>query len=89
MLFSKCGDDASIGPTVHNCRDGFDFTIHFENVTFAITPSAALVVVALVRMLRLWQRPAMVLSGGLLYPKMVCDHTNNLTMQQSNSNANR
>lgn len=61
--------------------------MHFENVTFAIAPSAALVVVSLVRMLRLRQRPAMVLSGDLLYPKMVCD--NNLTMQQSNMNASR
>ncbi|KAF1738242.1 Canalicular multispecific organic anion transporter 2 [Beauveria bassiana] len=71
MLFSNCGSDASIGTTVLNCRGGFDFTLRFENVTFAIAPSAAFLVLSWARLLWLWRRPAMVQSRGIFYPKMI------------------
>lgn len=80
MLFFKCDGDASIGPIVRNCRSGFDFTIHFENVTFAIAPATTFLLLSSVRLLRLWQRPVLVHAGGVLYSKMVCDHWKDLDL---------
>lgn len=53
-----CSDD-SFGPTVHlqSCRDGFDFTLLFEESIFAILPSVLLLCAVPVRLRSLYRRP--------------------------------
>jgi ATP-binding cassette subfamily C (CFTR/MRP) protein 1 len=55
-------DDDTFGPQVHNCRDGFDFTLLFEQVIFTIVPVAMLLMASPFRILHLIRRP-IVLAG--------------------------
>jgi ATP-binding cassette subfamily C (CFTR/MRP) protein 1 len=64
MDFSGCIDDDSFGPTIHGCRDNFDFTIKFENIFFSIIPSSLFIVIALGRTVILSRRPEAV--GGCI-----------------------
>ncbi|KAJ3486425.1 hypothetical protein NLG97_g6615 [Lecanicillium saksenae] len=70
MLFSNCHSDASIGPSVSGCRDEFDFTMKFENVAFAIAPSATFIVLSAFRLLQLYRKPVVVHSRRALAAKM-------------------
>ena len=46
--------DAAFGPVVsHECRDGFDFTIVFEQSIFVLLPSALLLLAAPWRLVHL------------------------------------
>lgn len=56
MDFSGCASDASIGPAVHGCRGGFDFTLRFEQVVFSIVPSTIFIALWLSRILVLVRR---------------------------------
>ncbi|KAK6517411.1 hypothetical protein TWF281_004068 [Arthrobotrys megalospora] len=55
--------DASFGPVIKGCREGFDFTFAFEQYFFAIVPSAVGLVLAAVRAKTLAGRKAVVQRG--------------------------
>ncbi|KAF6842276.1 ABC multidrug transporter [Colletotrichum musicola] len=61
---SPAADDA-FGPIVQNCRDGFDFTLTFEQCLFTILPSCLLLLAAPLRFRRLYRLPRAV-SGNTL-----------------------
>ncbi|CZR65845.1 related to multidrug resistance protein [Phialocephala subalpina] len=65
MDFLECPNDDSFGPSVHGCRDDFDFTIRFERVFFSVVSASIFVVLALARIVFLARRPAIV-QGSLL-----------------------
>ncbi|KAH8736482.1 P-loop containing nucleoside triphosphate hydrolase protein [Ilyonectria robusta] len=71
MLFSTCSGDNSLGPTVDSCRDGFDFTIHFETLVFSLIPSALFIPISLWRTAVLSQKPAIVHARSLQLVKLV------------------
>jgi ATP-binding cassette subfamily C (CFTR/MRP) protein 1 len=54
--------DDAFGPQVQYCRDGFDFTLFFEQVIFTIVPVTILLVASPFRILHLLRQPV-VLSG--------------------------
>jgi hypothetical protein len=65
-LNSFCLDD-SFGPTVkvQSCRDGFDFTLLFEESIFTILPAALLLCAVPLRFWSIYRRPDAV-KGSLL-----------------------
>lgn len=71
-LIRLCPDD-SFGPTVDLkiCRDGFDFTLLFEESIFAILPAALLLCVAPLRVWSIWRRPDAVKWSLLRVVKLV------------------
>lgn len=58
--------DASFGPVVKGCRDGFDFTFAFEQYFFAIVPSVVGLLLAAARVRVLIRRKTVVVRGGTL-----------------------
>ncbi|KUJ11330.1 ABC transporter [Mollisia scopiformis] len=60
MLFRECPDDSTFGPTVHGCRDDFDFTLEFERLFLSLVPSTIFIVLALLRLLMLVRQPLVV-----------------------------
>lgn len=64
-------DDASFGPVITGCRQGFDFTLAFERYFFSIVPSAVLLCAAPIRILTLRRHDAKVRGDFLKYTKMV------------------
>lgn len=60
MDFAACPSDASFGPTVHGCRDGFDFTLKFELLFFSLAPSTVFIGLSLPRLVWLIQRSVVV-----------------------------
>jgi ATP-binding cassette subfamily C (CFTR/MRP) protein 1 len=66
MDFSACLEDESLGPSVHECRDGFDFTLTFEKVFFSLIPASIFIATALTRITFLVRRPQIVGSGATL-----------------------
>ncbi|KAK1728937.1 ABC transporter [Colletotrichum acutatum] len=53
---SLTADDA-FGPTVQHCRDGFDFTLTFEQCLFTILPASLLILIAPLRFRYLGRLP--------------------------------
>ncbi|KXH60239.1 hypothetical protein CSAL01_11379 [Colletotrichum salicis] len=53
---SRTADDA-FGPIVQHCRDGFDFTLTFEQCLFTILPASLLILIAPVRFRYLGKLP--------------------------------
>ncbi|OAQ97367.1 hypothetical protein LLEC1_01279 [Akanthomyces lecanii] len=60
MDFAGCADDGSVGPSVHSCRGGFDFTLKFEQIFFSIVPSSVFIVLGWFRLWSLLRRPCIV-----------------------------
>ncbi|OHE95683.1 hypothetical protein CORC01_08967 [Colletotrichum orchidophilum] len=57
--FAECSltaDDA-FGPIVQHCRDGFDFTLTFEQCLFTILPASFLILIAPLRLYHLGKLP--------------------------------
>ena len=61
----RCEDD-SFGPTVHNCRGDFDFTLLFEQSFLSITPSSLLIILSICRICFLRSRSKQV-AGTILW----------------------
>ncbi|KAI8275314.1 ABC transporter atnG [Colletotrichum sp. SAR11_240] len=57
--------DDSFGPIIQDCRDGFDFTLTFEQCLFTILPASLLLLVAPLRLFQLGKLPRAV-SGNVL-----------------------
>ncbi|KAK7958693.1 multidrug resistance-like protein [Apiospora saccharicola] len=53
-------EDGHFGPVTQFCRDGFDFTIAFEQYFFVLAPAACLVLAAPLRLRQLVRRPTVV-----------------------------
>ncbi|KAK6499344.1 hypothetical protein TWF506_003972 [Arthrobotrys conoides] len=58
--------DASFGPVIQGCRDGFDFTFAFEQYFFAIIPSVVGLLLAAARVKVLRKRKPVIAKGGKL-----------------------
>ncbi|EFQ30925.1 ABC transporter [Colletotrichum graminicola] len=67
---SPTADDA-FGPIVQNCRDGFDFTLTFEQCLFTILPASLLLLVAPLRLRHLGKLPRAVADDALRLTKQV------------------
>lgn len=67
-----CSDD-SFGPTVRfeTCRDGFDFTLLFEESIFAILPAGLLLCAVPIRFWFIYRRPDAVRWSALAVVKVV------------------
>ncbi|OHX00813.1 ABC multidrug transporter [Colletotrichum incanum] len=65
---SPTADDA-FGPIVQNCREGFDFTLTFEQCLFTILPASLLLLIAPLRLRRLGKFPRAVTSNALRLTK--------------------
>ncbi|EQB47303.1 ABC transporter [Colletotrichum gloeosporioides Cg-14] len=63
IMCSPAADD-SFGPIIHDCRDGFDFTLTFEQCLFTILPASLLLLVAPLRLFQLGKLPRAV-SGNV------------------------
>ncbi|KAJ0386297.1 hypothetical protein COL922a_004688 [Colletotrichum nupharicola] len=63
-MCSPAADD-SFGPIIQDCRDGFDFTLTFEQCLFTILPASLLLLVAPLRLFQLGKLPRAV-SGNIL-----------------------
>ncbi|KAH8122202.1 multidrug resistance-associated protein [Trichoderma asperelloides] len=61
MDYSSCPNDATFGPAVHGCnhRD-FDFTLKFEAIFFSILPAALFIILALARVIWLFEKSVIV-----------------------------
>lgn len=60
--------DNSFGPAVpSDCRGGFDFTLLFEQAILSILPCALFLLVAWLRLARIWKSPSVVAPRGALY----------------------
>ncbi|KAK7997070.1 hypothetical protein PG989_005110 [Apiospora arundinis] len=62
--------DGQFGPVVQGCRDGFDFTLSFEQYIFTILPACALLIAAPPRIFHLRRLPAVVGGNLLRYSKL-------------------
>lgn len=71
-LISLCPDD-SLGPTVklQSCRDGFDFTLLFEESIFTILPATLLLCALPLRFRSIYRRPDAVKGSQLRIIKLV------------------
>ncbi|TDZ40639.1 ABC transporter atnG [Colletotrichum spinosum] len=63
--------DDSFGPVVRNCRNGFDFTLTFEQSLFTILPACLLLLIAPFRLQRLWKGPLKVTGNALRLSKQL------------------
>ncbi|TDZ22764.1 ABC transporter atnG [Colletotrichum orbiculare MAFF 240422] len=63
--------DDSFGPVVQNCRNGFDFTLTFEQSLFTILPASLLLLIAAFRLQRLWKGPLKVTGNALRLSKQL------------------
>lgn len=64
--------DAAFGPVVDAaCRDGFDFTLVFEQSIFVLLPAAMLVLMAPLRLLQLRKSPIKVVDQASRVIKLV------------------
>lgn len=64
--------DAAFGPVVDAaCRDGFDFTLVFEQSIFVLLPAAILVLTAPLRLLQLRKSPIQVADHASRMIKLV------------------
>ncbi|KAF9870342.1 ABC transporter [Colletotrichum karsti] len=68
IVCSPTADDA-FGPIVQNCRDGFDFTLTFEQCLFTILPASLLLLVAPIRLFQLGKLPSAVSGNALRLTK--------------------
>ncbi|KAK3987100.1 ABC transporter [Cladorrhinum sp. PSN332] len=64
-------DDGAFGPSVHGCRDDFDFTFAFEQYFFSIAPSAIFLLAAPIRIALLRKAPSKVDGSFLRTAKVV------------------
>lgn len=71
MDFSGCAEDVDFGPSVRDCRGGFDFTIKFENIIFSMLPSAIFIAVAAARLFVLLRKTRVVDGGWFQLTKVV------------------
>ncbi|KFY76365.1 hypothetical protein V499_03976 [Pseudogymnoascus sp. VKM F-103] len=62
MTLMGCLNDDTFGPVVQGCRDDFDFTQKFERILFTAVPASAFILVAIVRVSHLAQKPRLVLA---------------------------
>ncbi|GKT69921.1 LOW QUALITY PROTEIN: ABC multidrug transporter [Colletotrichum tofieldiae] len=65
---SPTADDA-FGPIVQNCREGFDFTLTFEQCLFTILPASLLLLIAPLRLRHLGKLPRAVTGNALRLAK--------------------
>jgi ATP-binding cassette subfamily C (CFTR/MRP) protein 1 len=70
FVCSPTADDL-FGPMVHGCRDGFDFTLTFEQCIFSILPAAFLLLAAPFRIHYLGSLPTTVRGAFLRHSKLV------------------
>lgn len=68
---SACLNDGAFGPSAVGCRDDFDFTTLFEQVLLSITPSVCFLLLALLRIGYLLQKPGIVLARQFQFLKLV------------------
>lgn len=67
---SLCDD--SFGPLVDDsCRDGFDFTLTFEQSILVLLPAAILLFVSPLRLLQLRKKPVQVFAHRMRLIKLV------------------
>lgn len=52
-----CNDDDDFGPIVWTCRDGFDFTLLFEETILSMAPSIMVIFLTGLRITYLRKRP--------------------------------
>lgn len=71
MDLSSCPADTSFGSTVQGCRDNFDFTVVFEQIFFSIIPNGVFLIVGLLRIVHLRNRPKVVDGFSFLLRKQV------------------
>jgi hypothetical protein len=69
-MVGSCSDD-TFGPIVHGCRDGFDFTLLFEDAILSLIPSILVLLASVVRVLQLQSRPVLVHGRSLQWSKQV------------------
>ena len=83
---SFCADD-TFGPTVQlqTCRDGFDFTLLFEESLFTILPVAVLLGAAPLRIRALYRRPDVVTASLLRNGKLVSWHVHRLPAAEADA----
>jgi hypothetical protein len=74
--------DAAFGPAVDGCRDGFDFTLVFEQSILVILPAALLLVAAPFRLLRLGKAPLVVGGPTVRNIKLVSSKTSNIRVSK-------
>lgn len=72
MDYSSCPNDATFGPAVHGCnhRD-FDFTLKFEAIFFSILPAALFIILALARVIWLFEKSVIVKGRVFQFSKAV------------------
>lgn len=63
--------DDTFGPHARTCRDGFDFTLLFEDTILSLLPLGLLVLVAPFRILYTFKKGRKVVSSPLLLLKVV------------------
>jgi ATP-binding cassette, subfamily C (CFTR/MRP), member 1 len=73
MALQWCGEDVenAFGPTVQDCRGGFDFTVFFEQLFLSILPSATLLLLVPFRVYRLYRSAPKARGGSILRLKIV------------------
>jgi hypothetical protein len=68
----QLGQDDRFGPFVDGCRDGFDFTLLFEQTILSMLPDMLFLIVAIVRVVRLHKMTVKTLPNILGAIKLVC-----------------
>ncbi|KAK2776790.1 ABC multidrug transporter [Colletotrichum kahawae] len=69
IMCSPAADD-SFGPVIRDCRDGFDFTLTFEQCLFTILPASLLLLAAPFRLFQLGKLPRTVSGYALRLCKL-------------------
>jgi hypothetical protein len=69
-MTGSCSDD-TFGPIVQGCRDGFDFTLLFEDAILSLVPSILMLLASAVRVVQLHARPVLVHGRSLQWSKQV------------------
>jgi hypothetical protein len=62
--------DDAFGPVVVGCRQGFDFTLLFEQAILSTLPAALAIVAAIVSIPLLWKQSVKIAPGGRRRPPL-------------------
>lgn len=71
MFLTTCSNDNTVGSTIYSCRDGFDFTLEFEELFFSIIPAAVFILLSSWRLVLISRSPIIVEASLLQWAKLV------------------
>lgn len=65
-------EDNSFRIPVRSCRDGFDFSLLFEETILGVLPLGLVLIIASYRLYQLFRKQRKVVTSWLLWAKLVC-----------------